>query len=108
MENSLDKLVKAISKASKINDGSIEDERRQNAVTTAADAARKRIDYHCAVALRVDNWLPACNGTETPFIARSGKRMMYCWNPATDQHAYLDLNCDMILSNEEAQIALGI
>jgi hypothetical protein len=51
-------------------------------------------------------WYPACGGTETPFRARSGKRLLYCWQPSTGNHAYLDLDSDMFLTDEEAQAAL--
>ena len=54
-----------------------------------------------------DNWYPASNGTETPFIARSGKRLLYCFQPSTGNHAYLDVDCDIILSDEDAAAHLG-
>lgn len=54
-----------------------------------------------------DNWHPACSGTETPFIARSGARLLYCFQPSTGKHAYVDLSKDMILTDEEANIAMG-
>ena len=53
-----------------------------------------------------DNWLPACGGTEEPFVSRSGKRLQYVWQPSTGQHAYLDLDSDIILSDEEAEACL--
>lgn len=52
-------------------------------------------------------WLPACGGTEVPFETRSGRRLLYCWQPSTGRHAYLDLGTDIILTDEEAAIALG-
>ena len=57
---------------------------------------------------RLDAWLPANGGTETPFNSRSGLRLLYCYNPATGKHAYLDTRSDTILTNEEAQYALGL
>jgi hypothetical protein len=45
-------------------------------------------------------WIPACNGTETP-IKVKGFRLLYCWNPVTGKHAYLNLDTDIILSDEE-------
>ena len=54
------------------------------------------------------NWQIACGGTETPVTTRSGRRLQYVWQPSTGKHAYLDLGTDMILTNEEAQQALGI
>lgn len=53
------------------------------------------------------NWYPASGGAETPFTSRSGKRLLYCWQPSTGRHAYLDLGTDIILSDEEAGAALG-
>jgi hypothetical protein len=53
------------------------------------------------------NWVAACNGTETPFTTRTGRRLLYCWQPSTGRHAYLDVNVDLILSDEEARLALA-
>lgn len=53
------------------------------------------------------NWYPANGGTETPFNTRTGHRLLYCWQPSTGRHAYLDLGTDMILSDEEAWAILG-
>lgn len=53
------------------------------------------------------NWLPACGGTEVPFKTRTGKTLLYMWQPSTGKHAYLDMGSDMFLSDEEAQYALG-
>jgi hypothetical protein len=103
MTSSVDTLLKALKRAAKFNDGSLEDERRQDELFAATDACKERIDYHTAVDLRVDNWLPACNGLEQPFMSRGGLRLMYCWNPATGQHRYINLGTDMILSDEEAE-----
>ena len=54
-----------------------------------------------------DRWIPACGGTETPFDTRTGRRLLYCWNPGTGHHAYLDVQTDIILTNDEATAALG-
>ena len=48
------------------------------------------------------NWIPACNGTETPFMTRTGYRLLYCWQPTTGKHAYLNCDTDMILTDDEA------
>jgi hypothetical protein len=55
-----------------------------------------------------DNWLPACGGTEQEFRTRSGFRLLYCWQPSTGNHAYLNLDTDIILSDDEAMTALGV
>lgn len=57
---------------------------------------------------RNGNWYPANGGTEEPFISKSGRKLLYCWQPTTGNHAYLDVSTDMILSDEEAQYALGL
>jgi hypothetical protein len=49
------------------------------------------------------NWHPACGGTETPFLSRSGARLLYCFQPSSGNHAYLNLDTDMILSQEESE-----
>jgi hypothetical protein len=53
------------------------------------------------------NWIPACGGTEVPFLTRSGKRLLYMWQPSTGRHAYLDMGSDMFLTDEESRAALG-
>jgi hypothetical protein len=54
------------------------------------------------------HWVPACGGTEVPFWTRGGRRLLYCWQPSTGKHAYVDVQTDLILSNEDAQLALGL
>ena len=53
------------------------------------------------------NWYPANGGTEEPFVTRTRRRLLYCWQPSTGGHAYLDLDTDLILTDEEARLALG-
>lgn len=53
------------------------------------------------------HWFPANGGSETPFTTRSGRRLLYCWQPTTGNHAYLDCGIDIILTDEEARLALG-
>lgn len=54
------------------------------------------------------NWYPANGGTETPLTYRTGRRLLYCWQPSTGRHAYLDCETDMILTDEEALVAVGV
>lgn len=61
----------------------------------------------CKVGSRKDIWIPASGGTETPFISRSGRKLLYCWNPGQDKHAYLDMGTDTILSDAEAAQFMG-
>lgn len=65
-------------------------------------------EFETAVVARVDRWLPACGGTETPFKTRNGRRLLYCFNPALGRHAYVDCNTDLVLTNKEADVALGL
>ena len=53
-------------------------------------------------------WVPACGGTETPFTTRTGRTLHYLWCPSTGQHAYYDVTRDVFLTNDEAQLALGM
>ncbi len=64
-------------------------------------------EFAVIAASKADRWIPACGGTEQPFDTRSGKRLLYCWNPATGAHAYVDTRTDMVLTYEESQAALG-
>lgn len=56
----------------------------------------------------VDAWQPANGGTEQTFRTRTGRRLLYCWNPAQGRHAYLDVDTDLILSQEDAERALAM
>lgn len=53
-------------------------------------------------------WIPACGGTETPFTTRTGRRLLYMWNPTTGEHAYYDVINDVFLSADEATAALAM
>ena len=69
------------------------------------------IDNQATVAAKCskdDSWRPACGGLEVPFKSRSGKRLQYVWQPSTGQHAYLDVDSDIILSDEEAEACLAL
>jgi hypothetical protein len=52
-------------------------------------------------------WLPACGGTEVPFKTRTGMTLLYCWQPSTGRHAYINVDTDLVLTDEEAWLALG-
>jgi len=64
--------------------------------------------FSAACSVRKDIWLPASGGTETPFFARSGAKLLYCYNPKLDRHAYLRVDSDLILSDEEAAMHLAL
>lgn len=51
---------------------------------------------------RPGNWVPACGGTEEPFLADDGRtRLLYCWHTGTGQHAYMNLETDMVIPDDE-------
>ena len=52
------------------------------------------------------NWYPACGGTEVEFRSRGGHRLLYCWQPATGRHAYINLDIDIVLTDDEARATL--
>lgn len=52
------------------------------------------------------DWVPASGGTEKPFLTSQGRRLLYCYQARTGKHAYLDCDTDLILSDEEAALAL--
>lgn len=53
------------------------------------------------------DWFPANGGTETPTTTSAGRRLLYVWQPSTGDHAYLDLDTDLILSDAEVDTAFG-
>ena len=64
--------------------------------------------YSFACYQSADVWVPANGGTETPFVSRSGRRLLYVWNPKQARHAYLDTGTDRILDDDEMLAALGL
>ena len=54
------------------------------------------------------SWIPGCGGMEIPFHTRSGRKLLYCWQPSSGKHAYLDVGTDLILTDEEAREVIGI
>lgn len=57
---------------------------------------------------KLDNgaWYPACGGSEVAFTSRGGHRLLYCWQPSTGRHAYINLDTDIMLTDEEARATL--
>jgi len=53
-------------------------------------------------------WIPASGGSEVPFTTRNNYKLMYCYQPSTGRHAYINCETDIILTAEEATLALGI
>ena len=45
-----------------------------------------------------DAWVPACGGYEEPFM-HNGTRWLYVYNPARDEHGYLNMGTDIVQEN---------
>jgi hypothetical protein len=75
--------------------------------TTEVKTVAQILDERAAKAAQ-GPWVPACGGTEVPFTTRSRRRLLYCYQPSTGRHAYLDCETDLILSDAEAAVALGM
>lgn len=58
-------------------------------------------EYRTALEACADSWVPACGGKEQPFTVR-GRRLLYCFNPGEQRHAYVDLDTDLALDEVEA------
>jgi hypothetical protein len=69
---------------------------------------RVTMEFHNALISNADRWVPAAGGKEEAFIARSGAKLLYCYNPRLHAHAYLNVHTDIILTDEEARMHLGI
>ena len=41
-------------------------------------------------------------------MTRTGRRLLYMWNPTTGEHAYYDVINDVFLSADEATAALAM
>lgn len=52
-------------------------------------------EYRAAIAANRDCWVPANGGLEQPEMDRKGRRLLWCYNPKQQRHAYIDLDTDM-------------
>ena len=75
--------------------------------TLNRESINETVEYQCAKMSKADRWVPACGGTEQQFKTRTGKTLLYCWNPKLNEHAYLDVDSDIILTDNEAAAAMG-
>lgn len=57
--------------------------------------------YNDAMKEKKDVWIPANGGTETITTYRNGLRLLYCYNPKLEKHAYVNVDTDMIIPDEE-------
>ena len=71
-----------------------------NARMTDADHVRcaNVADHTTALIRNEDRWVYACGGTELPFLYE-GTRWVYVWNPAQQEHGYLNLDTDVVQPN---------
>jgi len=60
-----------------------------------AKLQQQRLQYLRAVAARSDEWVAACGGNETDFTY-GGTRWLYVFNPAKQQHGWLNLDTDVV------------
>lgn len=44
-------------------------------------------------------WIPGTGETVTAY--RNGRRLLLCWNPATGERAFLDVDQDIFLATDE-------
>ena len=58
------------------------------------------IKFNLATTNRADTWVPACGGNEKVFT-KNGRQLIYSYNPARDEHAYYDVDKDLVLSPQE-------
>ena len=55
---------------------------------------------------RNGQWVAACGGTEVPMTV-NGVRVLYVWNTGTHEHAYLNLDTDIIMADGEFEALRG-
>ena len=65
------------------------------------------VEYNTAKASYADRGVPANGGYEEPLTYRTGRRLLYVYNFKRGVHAYLDCDRDVVLSDREAQAAVG-
>jgi hypothetical protein len=58
------------------------------------------LEYARAIIRNSDAWVPACGGREEP-MQIGQTRVLYCFNPAEGEHAYINLDTDLICSEHE-------
>jgi len=78
-----------------------------NRLTETLDTSSTVAEFNKAIRTKANAWVAASGGTETPFTTKNGRKILYCYNPAEDKHAYVDLDADIVLSDEDAWKILG-
>jgi len=46
-------------------------------------------------------WVIATGGNSVPFVSRNGKKYLLIWNPKLRQNAYLEVESDVIITDDE-------
>lgn len=63
--------------------------------------ARHKREYDAAYETNADRWVPACGGTEVPFLLH-GVRWLYVYNCATHKHGWLNMGQDIVYEQAPA------
>jgi hypothetical protein len=56
----------------------------------AVDDGRITGEFFDATINGRDQWVPGSGGNETWTLARNGRSYLYCYNPATQEHGWLN------------------
>jgi|TARA_S200002703_G_C3729522_1_gene224256 hypothetical protein len=64
-------------------------------------------EYQMARIAKADRWVPACGGSEVPYVDRMGRKVLYVYNFATGKHGYLDLGQDIVFETEDLTTRQG-
>lgn len=81
-------------------------------VSTAPEVSVREVtpgelEYARAVAEKANRWVPGCGGREVEYKNRNGVRVLYVFNPATQQHGWLNLDSDIVFSTSELSAPIG-
>lgn len=64
---------------------------------TSEQVLKNKKEYREAVDAMADRWVPACGGLEEPTLSRAGRRYLYVFNPATNEHAWADVETALLV-----------
>lgn len=79
---------------------------RAKLAAEVAEAQERKAALVGAISAAKGDWRPASGGTEQPFLTKSGIRVIYLWQPLTGAHAYLNLDTDTFMTDDEADKAM--
>lgn len=66
---------------------------------------KNKLAFRAAARTNADVWVVAHGGEEPITTTRSGIRVQYMWNFALQQHRYLNVDTDTIMSSSEVDAA---